>query len=142
MQPKEKSKIIEVEDKKYRLSKLNARDASYLAFRLVGVLAPAAGAGGGSVDALRTAVANVDRAEFDRIQTLLLKSVCAIKEVNDIPMPTPVLKANGDFVDEELAYDPSTVMRITIEALMFNIGSFFPEAESTLKKNLQGNPAT
>ena len=45
MEPKQKTQIIEVGGNKYRLSKLDARSASYIAFKSAGIVAPLMGKG-------------------------------------------------------------------------------------------------
>lgn len=45
MEPKRKTQIIEVGGSKYRLSKLDARSASYIAFKSAGIVAPLMGKG-------------------------------------------------------------------------------------------------
>ena len=40
----------------------------------------------------------------------------------------PVIKADGSFTDEDLCYDAPTVMQLSVQALMFNIGDFFQGA--------------
>ena len=44
---KQKNKIIEIDGVKYRLGKLDARSASYMAMKTAAVLAPALGSGNG-----------------------------------------------------------------------------------------------
>ena len=130
---KQKNKIVEVDGAKYRLSKLDARSASYLAFKLAAVIAPVLGKGkkDTSMEEVASAIPNIPRPEFDEMQTMLLKTVYSLKDANGIDMPVPVLKADGSFVDEGMAYEPVVVMKLTIQALVFNIGSFFPEAGLT-----------
>ena len=40
-------------------------------------------------------------------------------------MPVPVLKADGTYTDEDLRTDAKTVIALTIQAALFNIGGFF-----------------
>lgn len=130
---KQKNKIVEVDGGKYRLGKLDARSASYLAFKLAAIIAPVLGKkkGATSVEEVANAIPNIPRNEFDEMQTMLLKTVCSLKEANGIDMPIPVIKEDGSFVDEDLAYEPVTVMKLTVQALVFNVGSFFSGAGLT-----------
>ena len=126
---KQKNKIIEIDGVKYRLGKLDARSASYMAMKTAAVLAPALGSGNGmDVQAAASALPKMSRAEFDEIQTMLLKTVCKLEVAGNTDMPVPVLKSDGSFVDVDMAYDAMTVIRLTAEALMFNIGGFFQGA--------------
>ncbi len=122
---KQKTKIVEVGGKPYQLTKMDARTGSYVAFKAAGVLAPAMGSGA----AIAGALMGMPRKDFDELQSLLLKTVNRLVEApNGQQIPEPVLTAKGDFVDEALAYDVAAVIKLTIEALMFNVGGFFGEA--------------
>lgn len=130
---KQKTKVIEVGGAKYRLGKMDARSASYLAMKAAAVIAPALSTikSMNKQDAI-TAAANalpaMPREEFDEIQTMLLRTVVKLVETNGVDMPVPVIKADGSFADEDLCYDAPTVMQLSVQALMFNIGDFFQGA--------------
>ncbi len=128
---KQKTKVEEIGGVKYRFSKMDARSASYMAMKAAAILAPSLSGGGLTVESAAKALPSMSRAEFDEIQTMLLKTVCKLVETNAADMPAPILKADGGFVDEELAYDAVTVMKLTANALMFNIGDFFAGAGLT-----------
>lgn len=119
---KPKTKIIEVNNRKYKLSKLDARTGSYVAFKLAAVIAPALK--DGNVEQALGQVSKLPRAEFDEMQTLLLQTVTEVKEVNGEELPMPLLR-NGAFIDESLNYDVSAVMQLTVQAAVFNVGDFF-----------------
>ena len=119
---KPKTKIIEVKDKKYKLSKLDARTGSYVAFKLAAVIAPALK--DNNVEQALSQVSKLPRAEFDEMQTLLLQTVTEVKDVNGEELPMPLMR-NGAFIDEELTYDVSAVMQLTGQAAIFNVGDFF-----------------
>ena len=119
---KPKTKIIEVNNKKYKLSKLDARTGSYVAFKLAAVIAPALK--DNNVEQALSQVSKLPRAEFDEMQTLLLQTVTEVKEVNGEELPMPLMR-NGAFIDEELTYDVSAVMQLTVQAAIHNVGDFF-----------------
>ena len=119
---KPKTKIIEVNNKKYKLSKLDARTGSYVAFKLAAVIAPALK--DNNVEQALGQVSKLPRAEFDEIQNYLLQTVTEVKEVNGEELPMPLLR-NGLFVDDDLNYDVGAVMQITVQAAIFNVGDFF-----------------
>ena len=130
---KPKTQVVEVAGKKYQLTKMNARAGSYVAFKVAGVLAPTMG----STDAMAAALMGMPRKDFDELQSLLLRTVLRLVEgPNGQQMPEPVLTAEGDFVDEALAYDVATVINLTIRALVFNIGDFFGAAGLNLPAEL------
>ena len=131
--------IIEVEGVKYQLSKLDARSASYLAFKSAGVIAPLIGKKGKdgkelTVDEFASVLPAIPRQEFDEIQNMLLKTVSKMNEVNGQLLPEIILKKDGSFVDEELAYDTTTVITLTVRAFLFNVGGFFTGAGLTPAK--------
>ena len=136
---KPKTQVVEVAGKKYQLTKMNARAGSYVAFKVAGVLAPTMG----STDAMAAALMGMPRKDFDELQSLLLRTVLRLVEgSNGQQMPEPVLTADGDFVDEALAYDVATVINLTIRALVFNIGDFFGAAGLNLPAELMGQPTS
>ena len=130
---KPKTQVVEVAGKKYQLTKMNARAGSYVAFKVAGVLAPTMG----STDAMAAALMGMPRKDFDELQSLLLRTVLRLVEgLDGQQMPEPVLTADGDFVEEALAYDVATVINLTIRALVFNIGDFFGAAGLSLPADL------
>ena len=132
---KQKTKVEEIGGVKYRFSKMDARSASYMAMKAAAILAPSMSSGGLTVETAAKALPSMSRAEFDEIQTMLLKTVCKLVETNAADMPVPIVKADGSFTDEDLAYDAVTVMKLTVNALMFNIGDFFAGAGLTPAKD-------
>lgn len=129
---KQKTKVIEEGGVKYRLGKMDARSASYLAMKAAAVIAPALSTAKGmnkqdAITAAANALPSMPREEFDEIQTMLLRTVVKLVETNGVDMPVPVIKADGSFADEDLCYDAPTVMQLSVQALMFNIGDFFKE---------------
>lgn len=130
---KQKTKVIEAGGVKYRLGKMDARSASYLAMKAAAVIAPALSTVKGmnkqdAITAAANALPSMPREEFDEIQTMLLRTVVKLVETNGVDMPVPVIKADGSFADEDLCYDAPTVMQLSVQALMFNIGDFFQGA--------------
>lgn len=130
---KQKTKVIEAGGVKYRLGKMDARSASYLAMKAAAVIAPALSNVKGmnkqdAITAAANALPSMPREEFDEIQTMLLRTVVKLVETNGVDMPVPVIKADGSFADEDLCYDAPTVMQLSVQALMFNIGDFFQGA--------------
>lgn len=130
---KQKTKVIEEGGVKYRLGKMDARSASYLAMKAAAVIAPALSTAKGmnkqdAITAAANALPSMPREEFDEIQTMLLRTVVKLVETNGVDMPVPVIKADGSFADEDLCYDAPTVMQLSVQALMFNIGDFFQGA--------------
>lgn len=129
---KQKTKTQELDGKNYRFTKLDARSASYLAMKVASIVAPVLSKGiGVSAGELGASIQHLDRIDFDEIQTMLLRTICSLSVVEGQEIPTPIIKSNGDFVNEELLYDAKLVIQLTVEAMMFNIGDFFTEAGLT-----------
>lgn len=119
---KPKTKIIEVNGRKYKLSKMDARTGSYVAFKLAVIIAPAIKEG--NLENAFGQISSLPRNEFDELQTLLLGTVAEIKTVDGQDLPMALMR-NGSFINEELQFDVSSVMQLTVQAAMFNVGDFF-----------------
>lgn len=125
---KQKTQDVEVGGKKYRLTKIDARTGSYVAAKLALIAAPLLTDKKFDEKTMAALVPNLSRRDFDEIQTILLKSVLKLNEAKDNLLPEPILKNDGSFVDEELEYDAASVMNLTAQAAMFNVGAFFAAA--------------
>lgn len=125
---KQKTQDVEVGGKKYRLTKIDARTGSYVAAKLALIAAPLLTDKKFDEKTMAALVPNLSRRDFDEIQTILLKSVLKLNEAKDNLLPEPILKSDGSFVDEELEYDAASVMNLTAQAAMFNVGAFFAAA--------------
>lgn len=127
---KVKDKIIEAGGKRYKLTKLDADAGSYVAFKLAGVALPLMNGLSGKVSTddmklLSQAIATMNRKEFTEVQKILLSTVLALETSGGVDMPVPVLKADGTYTDEDLRTDAKTVIALTVQAALFNIGGFF-----------------
>lgn len=123
-------KFIEAGGKRYKLTKLDADAGSYVAFKLAGVALPLMNGLSGKVGAddmkmLSQAIMSMSRKEFTEVQKILLSTVLKIESAGGVDMPVPVLKADGTYADEELRMDAKTVILLTVQAALFNIGGFF-----------------
>ena len=125
---KQKTKDIEVAGQKYRLTRMDARTGSYVAAKLALMCAPLLGSQDKALDEDNIAkmLPMLNRRDFDELQTIALKTVR--KLVGPEGMEMPIVKGNGVFVDEDLMYEVSTVINLTIQAAFFNVGDFFAEA--------------
>lgn len=140
-----KEKIIVVGEQRYKLTKLSADAGSYVAFKLAGVVLPLIQVmnGGESkngedekkmeeVKLLSAAITSMSRTDFSEVQRLLLSTVLQMVSADGAEMPMPVLKADGSYANEELAADAATVIKLTIQAALFNVAGFFPGKELNL----------
>ena len=130
---KVKEKFFELNGDRYKLTKLDADSGSYVAFKLAGVALPLLQGLNGQaltnadMQLLSQAISSMSRKEFAEVQKILLGTVLKIESSGGMDMPVPVLKADGTYVDEELRTDARTVITLTVQAALFNIGGFFGE---------------
>ena len=126
-----KEKFFEHNGSRYKLTKLDADSGSYVAFKLAGVALPlmsgmsGQGVSAADVQMLSQAIASMNRKDFTEVQKILLATVLKIESSGGVDMPMPILKADGTYADEELRTDAATVIALTVQAALFNIGDFF-----------------
>lgn len=124
---KQKTKDIEVNGKKYRLTRMDARTGSYVATKLAIIAAPLLkNKDDVKEEDLAAMLPALSRREFDELQTIILKTVRQLVGTDE--MESPIVKNNGVFVDDDLAYDVQSVINLTVQAAFFNVGDFFAEA--------------
>ena len=125
-----KEKFFEHNGSRYKLTKLDADSGSYVAFKLAGVALPLMNGFSGKVSQdemrlLSQAITSMGRKEFTEVQKILLGTVLRLETSGGVDMPVPVLKADGTYADEDLRTDAKTVIALTVQAALFNIGDFF-----------------
>ena len=124
-------KFVEINGQRFKLTKLDADAGSYVAFKLAGVALPLlSGMSGKQITdqdmaLLSKAIGTMSRSEFSEVQKILLATVLKIDNAGGVDMPLPVLKADGTYADEDLRQDAKTVIALTVQAALFNIGGFF-----------------
>ena len=116
----EKTKIIQLAGKAWRMDKVNALDGSNL-------LRMFTSAGNSNPQEF---LANMPTEQFQKIQTMLLSNMFRVENINGADTYSPVLLPTG-IVDRE-AEDSGVLFMLTVIALMFNMSGFF--AENTLKE--------
>ena len=127
-----KTKIIELNGYKFKIKKLNAFTASYIAvqigFSLAGGLINAGNTN--KVDMLQKAISGIDKDKFIEIQKDCLSVVEILNNINGSEMPEALI-LNNDFM---------TIILLTIEVVMFNVEGFFGEKGlQSLTNSLQTN---
>lgn len=99
-----KTKIIELNGYKFKIKKLNAFTASYIAvqigFSLAGGLFSAGNVN--KVDMLQKAISGIDKDKFIEIQKDCLSAVEIINNVNGSEMPEALVLNNGSLSHKEL----------------------------------------
>lgn len=117
-------KVITVGGQQYKLKKMDARSASYMAFLMKSLIPTTDDAG----QVLERAQGTLSKREFFSIQNDLLYTCYHVMPAD----PTGdgnicVLDERGNFVNEDLVTDIGAVVLLTIQALAFNVTDFFDE---------------
>jgi hypothetical protein len=165
MNAREKSKNIEVEGRKFTITKYTAMDGLKIAKLLLAKVIPAfqdflplvkkMNSGGKidaeesmasivenlSLDTIADALDKVSEADFDYIVKKSLQ--CAEEKLK--AGSQVVMYENGIYGIEDIEYDPLLVLRLTCEAVVFGCGGFFDVNRLTsvmkpLFSSLQPNP--
>lgn len=121
MEPRALFKDVPVENRIYRLGKMDPRLACYVFATL------AAKAETSLLDAL----GQCPREQFDELQGFALKLISRVDTVGDQVLPISVIGPNGLWADKELEADPKTVMSLTTICILFNISPFLDDNKST-----------
>jgi hypothetical protein len=113
---------IVIEERTYRLTKMDARSACWL----FSFLASKSGNGEGILSSLGKCA----KEQFDEIQTLALRHVFYLDMKDNETFPITVLAPNGSLVDQTLADHAGHLFKATTESIMFNLTPFLAAAES------------
>jgi hypothetical protein len=128
-------KDIEVNGRKFRLGKFDARTGSYMLFKLVGILTPIFK----NIDTKKdvkdiniedinltemlSSLTSLPEKDFRYIQDNCLRTV---KEL--LPGNAPqVLDEFGNYGILDAEYDTMLILNLTVQALIFNVSGFFSE---------------
>lgn len=126
MSVREDFKAVEISGRKWKIKKFDALTGSYVAYQLLIQALPMSGLssvlGGLSKD--RPLMA---REDFLALQRDCLGLCFEMTAVNGVPVDMPVLMQDGRWAVEGLEHDTATVMALTVQALSFNVSSFFEQ---------------
>lgn len=134
----EKFKDIEINGRKFRISKFGARDGSYMLIKVTGFLAPMfakidfskmknvkkpedVDISAIDIPGVIAGLGSLSEEDFSYIQEKCLKVCSEPLQAGFIP----VLNDNGSFGVSNLEDDTITVISLTAHALIFNFTSFF-----------------
>jgi hypothetical protein len=135
MKGKEKFKDVQLGNYWYRIEKFDAGTGSYIVYKLLAQILPIIPMLTKEVDAdafkaqLPSVLTKLTKEDFKELQTDCLK-VCSRLEGNS-KIPMPIVTDDGRMAVEDLNNDTMTVMFLTVQAIAFNMSSFFDE--NTLK---------
>lgn len=139
-------KNVDIDGRKFILGKFNARDGSYILFKLVGILTPIFASMPAdklekldelSMDdinftELASSLFSLPKDDFTYIQDNCLM---VIKEM--LPGGTPqILNEFGVWGNDDLEFNTKIILELTIKSLVFNVSGFF--GESLLKSLHKG----
>lgn len=127
-------KDIDINGRKFRLNKLNARTGSYMLFKLMKILTPVfkniqqenlkdMKLEDLNITEIAESLFGLPEKDFKYIQDNCLQSVQEILGAG----PQKVLDEYGVWGIENLEFDIVLVMNLTIQSLMFNVSGFFKE---------------
>ncbi len=123
---------IEVNGRKFRLNKMDARTGSYMLFKLMKILGPIfknikidniedVNLDDINLTDLMSSIFNLPENEFRYIQDNCLKVVEEILPAG----PARVIDKYGNFGVLNIEFDTALLMNLTIQSLIFNVKGFF-----------------
>lgn len=149
----EKFKNVTISDKKYRIGKWHAQDATYMLIKTGSIIGPIIISGIQNIDPSK--LNNLKPTDLDIKQIdfgSLFAQLGAITEedfkyiqakclgVVDVEMKSgyqPVMHANGEFSVEELDDDPMAVMALMVHVLLHNLAGFIQGSGLTYLNAIQ-----
>ena len=132
---REEFKVIKLQDREFKIHRMNALAGSYLVYQLMGSMLP-----GGMDKSVTAGKAPSDRKkmsreEFTEIQGECLKVCTETLKAGD----TPIINPNGSFGVSDIETNLTLVLALTVNALVFNISCFFEgNALKELTDSFQG----
>ncbi|ENK0558913.1 hypothetical protein HYH70_17990 [Clostridium botulinum] len=131
-------KDIEINERKFRLNKMDARTGSYMLFNLMKILGPIfknikvdniedISLDDINLTDLVSSIFNLPEDEFRYIQDNCLKVVEELLPAG----PAKILDKYGNFGVMDIEFNTGLLMNLTIQSLVFNVKGFFEESPLT-----------
>jgi hypothetical protein len=117
---RETEKVVTIGDRKFKIKKMDARLASYVAYQVKSLLPSSNDAG----DMVSAGQSGLSRQQFFALQNDCLSVCFHVMPAGD----APVIDGKGNFIDVTLEFDAKTIMLLTVQSLAFNVTSFFDES--------------
>lgn len=139
MDKKERTKIIEIDGRKFVLCKFNALTGSYILFKLTKIITPILNTLKNvdelselklediNLTELASSLFTLKEEEFSYIQEHCLKSTNEVLPAGNVA----VLNEFGVWGNEGLEFDTALVLNLTLKELVFNIAPFFTGLQSS-----------
>jgi len=121
----EQFKDFEFDGKKYQVGKLPAKTAMWIVTQFFTKFAPANIEKGLDIKNLPDNRQAMSEDEFSSLVDYCLMACRRYDKVGDTDIPMPVMPQKGRWALKELEYDFAAVTALVINALAFNIKSFF-----------------
>lgn len=118
---RETTKTIELSGRKFKIDKFDALTGSYIAFTLIEKFLPMAMEKKIGLSNMPKGRQLMTRAEFTQLQKDCLGVVYEILPAG----PRPILNKNGSWGVMDIEKDTVLVIMLTVQALEFNVASFF-----------------
>jgi hypothetical protein len=138
---RQNTKEFVIGEQRYQIARMDARTGSWIAMQLLTKLFPfnMEAMMGLDVSKLPANRTELTETEFHNIQDHCLKVVARFDTVGTGTVPIPVLMKSGVWSFKDLETDVVTVLALTAQSLVFNIGPFFDEgALKPLLESLSG----
>lgn len=126
MEPRTTTKDVSIGERKYQLSKMDARLACWLFSTLASRIEDGS--------QLMAALGRFPKEQFDEIQGTALRFVSSIDDSTENRLLSSVVGPNGLWADKVLGSNPSEVFKLTIESILFNIAPFLDVSASTAQQ--------
>jgi hypothetical protein len=133
---RETFKDVDVRGRKFRINKFDALTGSYVIYTVLTQVLPMGM--GKKVAGLEESsnLPAMTKEKFRELQMDCLRVCSEIKPAGNSIVPVPVLMADGRWGIEDLENDSTMVMALTIQALGYNVQSFFEGDALTLFKDM------
>ena len=136
-----KTKDIKIGEQEFQISRMTARNGSWVAMQLLTKLLPSAVAGAVEQELPMphsSGKTEMSEDEFVNLQSHCLRVCSRYETVAGNRTAVPILMADGRWAATELEYDIVRVLTLTVHALVFNMSPFFEEG--ALKPLLESLP--
>lgn len=123
---REEFKAVEISGRKWKIKKFDALTGSYVAYQLLMQALPMSGLSS-VLGGLPKDRPLMPREDFLALQRDCLGLCFEMTALNGVPVDMPVLMQDGRWAVDGLEHDTATVMALTVQALSFNVSSFFEQ---------------
>ena len=135
-------KDVDINGRKFRITRFNALEGSYMLFKIIGVISPLLTKKdslneSGEVDysMMLGGITSLSKKDFKEIQLSCLE-ICSEHLQAGF---TKVINENGSFGIIGVENDTATILNLTVQALIFNVADFFLGSPSDFLDGVTSN---